>query len=205
MNVTFFMIDQDDRMADDGPAVRGVLAANVRRVRIARHLSLSQLARATTMSKATLSGIESGGANPTVETLAALAGALRVSLGELLEQPPLGEIAIVRAAAGAVVRDGAPPRRPLGELRTGAVGAAAAAVELCELVLAPRESCEAPARASGARACVYVRTGKLLAGPVERPSELARGDYASFPADVPHCFEALRDPVKALLAIASAG
>ena len=73
------------------------MAANLRRLRIARRLSLSELARATGMSKATLSSVESGRSNPTIETLAALAGALRVSLGELLEEPPLGEVRIVRA------------------------------------------------------------------------------------------------------------
>ena len=73
-----------------------VLAANLRRLRIARRLSLSELARATGMSKATLSSVESGRSNPTVETLAALAAALRVSLGELLEEPPLGEVRVVR-------------------------------------------------------------------------------------------------------------
>ena len=58
------------------PRPQDVLAANLRRLRIARRLSLSELARATGMSKATLSSVESGRSNPTIETLAALAGAL---------------------------------------------------------------------------------------------------------------------------------
>src|SRR3954452_4268606 len=86
LNVTFTMV------------LQAQLAANLRRLRIARHLSLSELARATAMSKATLSGIENGRANPTVETLAALAGALRVPVGELLAEPPLGEVRVVRSA-----------------------------------------------------------------------------------------------------------
>ena len=73
-----------------------VLAANLRRMRIARRLSLSELARATGMSKATLSSVESGRSNPTVDTLAGVADALRVTLGELLEEPPLDEVRIVR-------------------------------------------------------------------------------------------------------------
>src|SRR5436853_1052556 len=81
----------------DHQAVQGVLAANLRRLRIARHLSLSELARATGISKATLSGIENGRANPTVETLAGLAAALRVSLVELLEELPLPDVRVVRA------------------------------------------------------------------------------------------------------------
>jgi len=46
------------------------------------------------MGKATLWGIENARANPTIETLAALAGAVRVSVGELLEEADLGELRI---------------------------------------------------------------------------------------------------------------
>ncbi len=170
-----------------------MLAANLRRLRIARHLSLSELARATGMSKATLSGIESGRSNPTVETLAGLAGALRVSLGEMLEEPPLGEMRIVRTAqALALGRDGA-PRRLLDAIPAGG------SVEVAELVLAAGQRSEVAASASGARAYLYVRAGKLLAGPVERHTELASGDYASFPAEVPHVYEAIGRPARALL------
>ena len=76
------------------------LARNLRRLRIAHQLSLSELARATGTSKATLSIIESGGANPTIDTLAALADALRVPLAELLEPLPVPELRVVRAAKG---------------------------------------------------------------------------------------------------------
>ena len=45
----------------------------------------------------------------------------------------------------------------------------------------------------------YVLEGKLIAGPVERVTELSAGDYASFPVDAPHLFEAGRKPARALL------
>src|SRR6476659_5677312 len=67
----------------DHQAIQGVLAANLRRLRIARHLSLSELGRATGISKATLSSIENGRANPTVDTLAGLAGIPQRGLDEL--------------------------------------------------------------------------------------------------------------------------
>ncbi|HEV3047540.1 MAG TPA: XRE family transcriptional regulator [Solirubrobacteraceae bacterium] len=180
---------------DDSGGVRAVLAANLRRLRIARHVSLSELARATGVGKATLSGIENGRANPTVETLAALAGALRASLGELLEEPPLGEMRVVRATHGEAELVEGVPRRALETIP------ARAGVEAAELVLAAGRRCEAPPRAGGTRAHVYVRSGKLIAGPSERQTELARGDYASFPADVPHVYEAPREPARALLLV----
>jgi transcriptional regulator with XRE-family HTH domain len=78
--------------------VQAALAANLRRLRIARYISLSELARVTGISKATLSGIENTHANPTVETLAAIAGALRVTLVELLESMPADASLVARAS-----------------------------------------------------------------------------------------------------------
>jgi transcriptional regulator with XRE-family HTH domain len=161
------------------PSPQEVLAANLRRLRIARRLSLSELARATGMSKATLSSVESGRSNPTIETLAALAGALRVSLGELLEEPPLGEVRIVRAGRLDRVEEDC--------------------VALSERAWGPHELEEPEPAAAGTRAGVYVLEGKLIAGPVERVTELARGDYASFQVDVPHLYETERTAARALV------
>jgi transcriptional regulator with XRE-family HTH domain len=184
-------------MIDDrkGSEIQRLLAANLRRMRIARHLSLSGLAREMGVSKATLSGIENGRSNPTVETLAGLAHALRTSIGELLQEPALGEIRVVRATRGEPTdRDGM-PSRVLDTIPSGGD------VEVVELVLAARQRCEAPALASGTRAYLYVRAGRLIAGPVERHTELAAGDFASFPADVPRVYEAPTRPARALLLV----
>ncbi len=161
------------------PRPQDVLAANLRRMRIARRLSLSELARATGMSKATLSSIESGRSNPTVETLASLAEALRVSLGELLEEPPLGEIRVIRAG---------------GLDRVDQAG-----VALSERGWGPHEVEEPEPALAGTRAGVYVLEGKLIAGPVERVTELTAGDFASFPVDVPHVYETERARARALV------
>jgi transcriptional regulator with XRE-family HTH domain len=173
--------------------VQEVLAANLRRLRIARHLSLSELARATGMSKATLSGIERGRCNPTVDTLAGLAGALRVSFGELLEEPPLGEIHVVRASRRRANMAAGVWRTDLDSLAPPANGG------LTELALEPRQLDEPEPMAAGSRAHVYVLQGKLIAGPRERVTELGAGDYASFPVDVPHVYESGRHPARALV------
>jgi hypothetical protein len=44
-----------------------------------------------------------------------------------------------------------------------------------------------------------VLEGKLIAGPVERVTELTAGDYASFPVDVAHVFETERAGARALV------
>jgi transcriptional regulator with XRE-family HTH domain len=175
--------------------VQHVLAANVRRLRIAHHLSLSELARATQRSKATLSGVESGRSNPTVETLAALAGALRVSLAELLEESGLDDVTIVRASA----RDSA--SAPPGVRRRAlAAFVPAGALALAELSLDAGVTHEGEPEAAGTRAHVYVVQGRVLGGPVERVTELTPGDYASFPIDLPYVFETARQAARLLLA-----
>ncbi len=181
-------------MVDDRHnGVQDVLRRNLRRLRIARHLSLSELARATGMSKATLSGIENGRANPTLETLAALADALRVPVAELLEEAPLGEVRVVRADRSARAQPDGVRRRALDVIAPGE------GVEIVEIALDARQIQEQPPAADGARAQVYVLQGQLIAGPVERITELAAGDYASFPADVPHVYEAGRNAARALV------
>jgi transcriptional regulator with XRE-family HTH domain len=187
LNDTFAMV------ADQTPDVQQLLAANLRRLRIARHLSLSELARATGMSKATLSGVENGRSNPTVETLSSLAGALRVPLVELLEQPAPDEVRVVRAARSPLGGDDGVRRRALDALEP------AGQLRLSELALDPGTMHELEPQAAGSRAHVYVVHGKLIAGPVERATELAAGDYASFPIDVPHIYETRRQGIRALL------
>lgn len=175
-------------MLDD--RVQELLAANLRRLRIARHLSLSELARATGMSKATLSSIENGRANPTVTTLSALSEALRVSLAELLEELPLGEIRVVRAARSRFESGEGYARREIDQIEKLAIS---------EISLRAGEAHEAGARGTGSRAHVFVLQGKLIAGPVERVTELCAGDYSSFPSDVPCLFEARGHHARALV------
>src|SRR3954470_10217648 len=95
------------RLSDEpaGPE-RAALAANLRRLRIAARTSLSELARATGVGKATLSAIENGHANPTVETLAALAAALGVPLVDLLAVAAPAPVTVVRAGQGKPAGDG---------------------------------------------------------------------------------------------------
>src|SRR5271167_3453133 len=153
MNGSFCMLA--DRTS---PRVQDVLAANLRRLRIARSLSLSELARATGMSKATLSSVESGRCNPTVGTIASLASALRVSLGELLEELPLGEVRVVRASQSPPESSAELSRRELD------VFAPSEMAELSEMVLRPRCVHEPEPRAGGSRAHTYVFQGRLIAG-----------------------------------------
>ena len=65
----------------DASALRGQLARTVRDLRSRSGKSLADLASAAGIGKSTLHAIEAGDANPGIETLSALAGALGVPFG----------------------------------------------------------------------------------------------------------------------------
>lgn len=185
-----------DDAATSQPVIQALLAANLRRLRIARHLSLSELARATGISKATLSSIENGNSNPTVETLGALAGALRVGIAELVAELPLPQVRVQRAAqARRIPRDGVTVR----ELERFVAAGAGETIVLNELELPPGHRGERPGRPR-VRVGLFVLDGQLIAGPDERSTELTQGDYIAFPADVPFVLETLRRSARVLLA-----
>jgi transcriptional regulator with XRE-family HTH domain len=165
------------------------LAANVRRLRVAARLSLSELARATGVGKATLSAIENGRGNPTVDTLAALAGALDVPVVDLLAVPPAPPVTIVRAGGG----------EPAGD-RLERVGRLAAG-EVRRALLPARTELEPAVEGALARLHLVVTRGTLVAGPVERISELSPGDYASFPADAPYLLRTGARAAEAVLVV----
>lgn len=179
-------------LAGSAGSVASSLARNTRRLRVAARLSLSELARSTGIGKATLSAIESGRSNPTVETLAAIAAALGVPVVELLEAPRPDPVTIVRAGRGEQAGTGL---ERVGRLALGG--------EVQRVVLEPHTSVIAAARPVGSRIHLVVTRGALVAGPDERISELGPGDYASFPADAPHVFRTARRGCEAVLVVES--
>jgi len=94
------------------------LAANVRRLREAHSMSQQQMADRSGLPRATWASLESGGANPTLGVLTRAAGALQVSIEELIGSPR-HEIEHIPAAAvkekkrqGAVIRPLVPDALP---------------------------------------------------------------------------------------------
>src|SRR3954470_21910149 len=147
------------RLSDEpaGPE-RAALAGNLRRLRVAARVSLSELSRATGVGKATLSAIENGRGNPTVETLAALAAALGVPLVDLLAVGAPAPVTVVRAGHGVAAGDGLE--------RVGGVSNAGG--EVVRATLRAHSLLEEPPREPGARLHLVVTRGTLIAGPVER-------------------------------------
>lgn len=195
MNDSFLM-----KIHENKGDVKERLASNLRRLRIAGHLSQSELARVTSMSKATLSGIERGRGNPTVDTLASLATALGVSIAELLVEPELGEVRLVRSA-----QLGPLPLDRVDKRELERIAQTRSSMEVYELALPAGHLRELAAQVTGSRQGVLLLQGKLILGPVERISELSAGDYISFPTDVPYLYEAGRAHARALILEYSTG
>ncbi|TVT16979.1 helix-turn-helix transcriptional regulator, partial [Amycolatopsis rhizosphaerae] len=80
-----------------------LIAAALRRERARAGLSLTELARRAEVAKSTLSQLESGTGNPSVETLWALGTALGVPFSRLVDPP---------GTAGRLIRAGEGPAVP---------------------------------------------------------------------------------------------
>src|SRR6059058_4316541 len=78
------------------------VAAALRRERARAGLSLTELARRAGIAKSTLSQLESGTGNPSVETLWALGVALDVPFSRLVD-PPRPAVRVIRVGEGPVM------------------------------------------------------------------------------------------------------
>ncbi|MEV0425161.1 helix-turn-helix domain-containing protein [Micromonospora sp. NPDC050495] len=159
-----------------------------RRIRILREergLSLSTLARLAGVGKATLSGLENGTRNPTLETLYAVTAQLGVPLTAVLSGP--AETPTVRGAA-------------VGATLLEVFTDADATYELYRMRVSPGPPQLSPAHQAGVTEHVIVFSGVLRAGPVDDPGTAGPGDYLRWASDVPHSYAAVGDePVRASL------
>lgn len=186
-------MDEPSSKSDEVMDYNELVARNVRRYRRERGLSLGELARRSGVSKQTLSVIENGGGNPTVETLSALGSALDVTARRLLTEWG-SPVYVQRAAEGDWTDHGGWSDRLL-DLTFGS-GYVRTFVMTLERG-SRQEPALVPAHSTGALQHVYVFSGKLRTGPIDDQVDLAAGDFVRFPADVPHQHTCLSERVVA--------
>lgn len=161
-----------------------VVSTNLKRLRSERGVSVSELARNSGVGRGTLTSLEAGRGNPTIETLWALAGALDVPFGELASKGVETSPEVVRAAEGTrVLGSGAEVR--LVERLPGR-----RLLEIYEMSLAPGDRREAVAHTAGVVEHVFVTQGTFSTGPVIDTVELGPGDSTRFAGDLPHVYAA---------------
>lgn len=174
--------------------LRQRIATSVRELRTRAGRSLGDLAADAGIGKSTLHAIESGDANPGIETLWALARALGVPFGDLLE-PPAPSVRVVRAGEGPQVLSES------GAMQAHLLAATGhrVRVEVYQLALEPGPSHQAAPHTTGTVEHVLVTAGGLTVGPVEAPVHLGAGDLASFAGDRAHAYEASEPGTAAVL------
>lgn len=194
-------VTNDSSSLSNGPGgaseLVSVVGDNVRRLRERSGLSLRELSARAGISASTLSGLEAGSGNPSVETLTSIAGALGVPFAELIVAHE-AEVHVQRADEGAVVtaREADFAARLL--VATGRRGV----TEVYEATLEPGEEYDAEPHLQGVVESVYVTHGRVRVGPQGATIVLGPGDRATFQADQPHVYEALEPGSRAVLVLA---
>jgi DNA-binding XRE family transcriptional regulator/quercetin dioxygenase-like cupin family protein len=174
-------------------AVNEILARNVRRFREERQLSIGELGRRAGVAKQTVSSIEGGEGNPTVDTVERVAAALAVSVRALMTE--MGVDVLVRPAQDA-------DWEPVGTMDVRVLGQVygsgyVTSVEL-RLDTANGVSQHEPTGHGSLRHC-FVLEGTVSLGPSGSVVRASVGDFVRFPAEVPHQFEALGGRARVLV------
>jgi transcriptional regulator with XRE-family HTH domain len=170
------------------PALAGSIGRAVRGLRIARSLSVGDLARDAGLSRTILSRIENGSGNPSIETLWRIARALSVPLGALLgeDQEPRVRAIPARSRKALAADSG---------MRAWLVHAEGREhrSELFDLDLPDGVEQRTDAHIPGTDELIMCVSGRVLVGPLGEEVELAPGDSVWFAGDRAHRYLALED------------
>jgi transcriptional regulator with XRE-family HTH domain len=168
------------------------IAANLRALRVERNLSVVTLAKLSGVARATLTKIEAGQGNPTIDTLYALADALGVALGDVIGEPSTTpRLLVLRNGEGTRV-SGAVSARLLDRVHGHRLA------EVYEISFSTKGRTADP-HPSGTLESILLTAGRLRVGPITGPVELNPGDYLRFPGDVPHVYQAIDNPAHGVL------
>ena len=167
---------------ESDPVARQV-CERVRSLRKKHNWTLEQLANLCGVSRSMLSQIERGSANPTLGVAFRIAQAFGLSLGDLVDShASTPRIDVIRANDQTYLfRDDENCRiRTLSPLHLEKE------TEFYELVLKPGGQLESAAHVAGAREFLTIQKGNVRIVSGGEESELAKGDSAHYPADIPH-------------------
>ena len=139
------------------------------------------------LSKQTLSKLEMGNGNPTVETLAAVGSALDVSLRRLVTEWGT-PVYVLRSDQGEWSQSRGHQERALDEV----YGSGYVRTVLLKMTRGD-DSGEVDAHQPGTLHHAYVVTGKVRIGPTSDLVDLSAGDFVRFPGDIPHRQTCLSD------------
>ncbi|MBA8817302.1 transcriptional regulator with XRE-family HTH domain [Microbacterium halimionae] len=170
------------------------IARALKREREAAGLSVSELARRSGVSKATVSQLESSGGNPNVETLWALATALGLPFAALVDERSPAPT-LVRSTTSSGIRSS----QAMYTATLLAPGPPQTRRDLYLINAEPGSARRSEPHPRGTTEHLVLISGEARVGPTDAPFILAPGDYLSYPGDEPHIFEALSAGTSAVL------
>ena len=164
------------------------VGSRLKRIRAQRRLTLTDLEKATGVSKSTLSRLETGQRRPTLELLLALSLAYRVPLDDLVGAPEVGDPRI-RLKPGLVKGRTVIPltRQPDG-------------MQASKIVI-PTSKINPEPRAHDGREWIYVLSGRMRLVLGAKNWVLSAGEVAEFDTRVPHWFGSTGDEPAEILSI----
>jgi transcriptional regulator with XRE-family HTH domain len=175
-----------------------MIARAVQKERSRAGMSLSALAAQAGLAKSTLSQLEAGQGNPSVETLWAIASALNIPFSCLFETPQT-ELTVIRADEGLLLSS-----------EVSAFSATllakcppASQRDLYRVQLQKGSVKKSDAHPPGTIEYALVSSGRVRLGPEGATEEIGPGDYFRYPGDVSHSYEALSDCAVLLLVMES--
>ncbi|MGJ0119979.1 helix-turn-helix domain-containing protein [Williamsia sp. MIQD14] len=152
----------------DPTSFSAAVGERVRELRGRAGLSLSELARRSGVGKSSLSDLEAGRRNPTIETLYALCTPLGVPMTALTA-------ASIRTESGGMTSVTLDIRELVD-----------ATVEVFRLEFAADADHTSPGHVTGVTEHLTVVAGDLLVGPLDNTTRLGAGESHSWRSDTPH-------------------
>lgn len=167
--------------AEPSPVLQ--LATALRRERERLGLSLTETAKRAGVGKSTLSQLENGNGNPSIETLWALATALNVQLSQLIA-PAREPLSVIRMGEGTTLPSSA------AEYSATLLSACppGARRDVYQIRMEPGSPREAQPHPPGTVEHLIVCAGSLTLTADGETVELHPGDYARHAGDVPHVY-----------------
>lgn len=171
-----------------------IIAESLVRERTRTGLSLAEIARRAGIAKSTLSQLEAGNGNPSIETLWALCVALNIPFAKLLEPAAHTTQVIRRGEGNKVVAEHADYQAIL--LASCPPGARR---DIYLLLTEPGSDRLSHPHTPGSVEHIIVTQGRALLGLKSSPEILTAGDYICYPGDREHIFKALEPGTVAIL------
>lgn len=180
-------------MSEATPPIEIVAKALVRERRKTGS-SMAEIARQAGIAKSTLSQLESGVGNPSLETLWALSIALKVPFAKLIE-PTRSQTQLIRKGEGIKVEA---EHADYTSLLLSACPSAARR-DIYQIMVQPGETRLSQPHMAGVTEHIILTKGSALVGLVNQAETLLPGDYITYPGDQSHLFEALEEDTEAII------